>query len=81
MSKLLQRYKKIHYNFDTEYTNDKEWFITRPGNYRCCIKEPEMNKTLLFIIGLEPDEISPAGMKYKYMSKGKLELFLTGING
>jgi hypothetical protein len=40
-----------------------------------------MNKTLLFIIGLEPVEISPAGMKYKYMSKGKLELFLTGING
>ena len=58
--------KTFYSNFDTEYTNDTEWFITRPANYRCSIKEPEMNKTLLFIIGLEPDEISPAGMKHKY---------------
>ena len=37
-------------------------------NYRSSIKRyaSEMNKTLLFIIGLKPDEISPAAMKYKY---------------
>ena len=37
-------------------------------NYRSSIKgnTSEMNKTLLFIIGLKPDEISPAGMKHKY---------------
>ena len=37
-------------------------------NYRSSIKRNtfEMNKTLLFIIGLKPDEISPAGMKHKY---------------
>ena len=37
-------------------------------NYRSSIKRyaSEMNKTLLFIIGLKPDEISPAAMKHKY---------------